>query len=252
MSKSKFKRLFVKWHRGVGICSALFVVLLSLTGIALNHSDSMALGKRQIAPWLSRLSYGVEPEPVYRAEFELGSKSFSLFAKSGLVYLQESPLLECERFLGVSALGDNYIVACEERLIWLNADHQVIDQFDLFSGLPDRMKSLGVLEERICVSAVDAQLYCLDEGFNLSDLQADTANEEGAHYVVSPVNPVPQSEVPSSLVSKTISTERFLLDLHAGRFLGRIGPLFMDLVAILFLVSAISGLYLWLKKRKSR
>ena len=42
-----------------------------------------------------------------------------------------------------------------------------------------------------------------------------------------------------------LSLERVLLDLHSGRILGRFGPWLMDLAAVLLLVLAVTGIWLW-------
>ena len=47
--RRRFKlRSMYNWHRYVGVTAALFVVLLSITGLALNHTDELELDKRHI------------------------------------------------------------------------------------------------------------------------------------------------------------------------------------------------------------
>ena len=48
-----------------------------------------------------------------------------------------------------------------------------------------------------------------------------------------------------------LTLERVLLDLHSGRVLGSAGVLLVDAAAILFLLLAISGLWLWSRRRTS-
>ena len=47
----------------------------------------------------------------------------------------------------------------------------------------------------------------------------------------------------------TLTLERFLLDFHSGRLFGTAGELFMDFFAVLLILSAISGIWYWLKGR---
>jgi hypothetical protein len=49
-----------------------------------------------------------------------------------------------------------------------------------------------------------------------------------------------------------ISLQRVLLDLHSGRFLGRFGPLFFDLVATFLTILALSGAWMFLAPRLRR
>ena len=56
VSKKSVKRanqFFRKWHRRFGIIAAFFLVFLSITGVALNHTDSLTLGHQPITnTWL--------------------------------------------------------------------------------------------------------------------------------------------------------------------------------------------------------
>jgi uncharacterized iron-regulated membrane protein len=45
--------------------------------------------------------------------------------------------------------------------------------------------------------------------------------------------------------------ERVMLDLHSGRILGRAGVYLVDTAAVLFLLLAISGVWLWARRRAS-
>jgi hypothetical protein len=50
----------------------------------------------------------------------------------------------------------------------------------------------------------------------------------------------------------SLTWERVLLDLHAGRLFGRFGPLAMDVAATGFMILAMSGLWLWLRHLRSQ
>ena len=48
-----------------------------------------------------------------------------------------------------------------------------------------------------------------------------------------------------------LPVERVLLDLHSGRILGRAGIYLVDAAAVLFLLLAMSGVWLWTRRRAS-
>ena len=48
---------------------------------------------------------------------------------------------------------------------------------------------------------------------------------------------------------KGLSLEKLLLDLHSGRIFGGAGVYLIDLSAIIFIILAVSGWWLWLKRR---
>jgi uncharacterized iron-regulated membrane protein len=49
-------RVFYRWHRRIGVVATLFIILLSITGILLNHNAQLSLHKVNIeSPWLLEL-----------------------------------------------------------------------------------------------------------------------------------------------------------------------------------------------------
>jgi hypothetical protein len=49
-----------------------------------------------------------------------------------------------------------------------------------------------------------------------------------------------------------VSVQQLLLDLHSGRFAGRYGPVFVDLLALLLAVVSLTGAWLFLVPRLRR
>mgnify|MGYP001968757247 FL=1 len=56
------------------------------------------------------------------------------------------------------------------------------------------------------------------------------------------------SAVQAYVRSHEITLERMLLDLHSGRLLGNVGQNIMSFAAVLFILLAISGTIIWLRK----
>jgi len=48
---------------------------------------------------------------------------------------------------------------------------------------------------------------------------------------------------------KGLPLERVILDIHSGRILGQAGVLLIDFMAVLFLLLAMSGAWMWFKYR---
>ena len=65
----KLKSLYV-WHRWVGLVAALFVIVLAVTGLALNHTEELQLDARHVrTAWLLDW-YGIslpDEVPAWRA-----------------------------------------------------------------------------------------------------------------------------------------------------------------------------------------
>src|SRR2546430_9805712 len=56
-------RLLRRWHARIGFSALLFFLILAVTGLALNHGQSLGLDGRFVhAEWLARW-YGIKSEP---------------------------------------------------------------------------------------------------------------------------------------------------------------------------------------------
>ncbi|MCK4834867.1 MAG: hypothetical protein KAT12_08810, partial [Gammaproteobacteria bacterium] len=50
------------WHRRIGLLALVLIVILSITGIMLNHTERLALDKSYVNNSLLLNWYGIEPE----------------------------------------------------------------------------------------------------------------------------------------------------------------------------------------------
>src|SRR2546423_4072410 len=59
-------RLLRRWHARIGFAALLFFLILAVTGLALNHGQSLGLDGRFVhAEWLARW-YGLKSQPPRR------------------------------------------------------------------------------------------------------------------------------------------------------------------------------------------
>ena len=65
-----------------------------------------------------------------------------------------------------------------------------------------------------------------------------------------PLSKTTQRSMVQRYKSNIISLETFLLDIHSGRFFGSYGVLFFDVVGIILLFLAFSGLIIWLRQQR--
>ena len=62
----KFSRHLRKWHRKLGIVAAFFLIFLSISGIALNHTEEFSLGHIPVSSSLLLDHYGIQaPKQVH-------------------------------------------------------------------------------------------------------------------------------------------------------------------------------------------
>ena len=233
-----------RWHRRLGIASTLVVVLLVVTGWALNHTDGLRLSTRNIsAAWIVDW-YGIG-EPASIDVFDIGGDTGQQPVAwiDGSLYLQEMQLAaSIERPAGVIA---------RDRLTWVFAG-SLLAVFGPGGEQVDRLY-LGDPVQRVGKSARGDIVIETREGQFALD-------EETLEMAASPVSPVAwiqpvqaadNARETWSRIHRThmLSMERVLLDIHSGRMLGNAGVWLVDMFALIFLVLAVSGLVSWIRCR---
>ena len=111
-------------------------------------------------------------------------------------------------------------------------------------GVP--LKAIGAGEGELVVQTADG-------AFSSGDV---VSWRPGEPKVVTWSTPTPLAasdrEAYARRLAPGIALQRILLDLHSGRFLGRFGPPFFDLVALVLILLALSGAWMFLAPRRRR
>ncbi len=244
MSKYHWRFFLLRWHRRLGVLAALFVLLLAVTGLALNHSQGLRLDQQRLNPMLARLAYGWA-EADTAMGLPLGERW--LLAQGGQLFWADrdgppapTALGGCESLLAAVPQAGLWAVLCADRLLLLTAQGELLDQLDTLRGLPPAPQALGLLGDVLLLRHAGGLL-----ALNIDDLslrpQASVAAVRWA--------PGPRPQPLAASVPAELHWERLLLDLHSGRLLGSWGPWLMDAAALLFIALACSGLYLARRRR---
>jgi len=235
------------WHRRVGAAVAVMVILLCLTGIALNHTESLGLDERHVsAGWLLDW-YGIQA-PDSGMAMQAGGAEVILFgdhlyADGRLIGAPFSTLqgaVMIDGFLAIAAGGE---------VLLLDADLELVERLSAADGIPPGILALG--------RAGNGELVVRDDAGTV--WQADDQMLDW-HLAGEPLTlawPAVERASSAQLAALTddyrgriLNLERVLLDLHSGRLFGGMGPLLMDAVALMMLALAGSGLWLWLRSRR--
>ena len=99
----------ISLHRYIGIVICVFLVLLSVTGIFLNHTDDLNLDKRFINwPWLLK-HYGLAvPQP--KQNFNLGQNAVTNY--DGQIFYNEKLLFQNEDEIKGAVEKKRFFVYC--------------------------------------------------------------------------------------------------------------------------------------------
>lgn len=241
MNGSRWRR----WHRALGIISALFVLLLSITGLMLNHSHDLGLDRHHAAVgWLEDW-YGVQPagEPV---SFRAGSEWLSWL--DGVLFAEGRVVGESvARPVGAVSLGPLIAVGLRDGVLLLTNDGKRVDMLGSNAGLPADLERIGRGEDGRLLVTAKGMTYRADEALTRFEL---VSGGSGAAWSSREVAPAPlRQEVRERWRGGAMSLERVLLDLHSGRFWGPWGVWLMDAMALIFLTLSVTGAWLWWRRR---
>jgi len=228
----------------MGITSALIVLMLAMTGLFLNHSDQLKLDQRYIHNEALLDWYNIRP-PQAPVSFKLGNDWISRVGDR--LYFNDRELdYRSKILLGVASQKNMIVLALEDKLLLLTRDGQQVEILSGYEGVPAGMTAIGTNEYGELVIAAAHGDYLVD----LDALAWDNYEELAAQWST-------KARLPAQLKQhllylyrgKGLSWERLLLDLHSGRLLGSAGVYIIDLAALLFIFLALSGSWMWLRKR---
>lgn len=239
-------RLFWTWHRRIGIVAALLVVVLSVTGLALNHTDRLGLDERYVTwEWLLDW-YGIEA-PAEAVSYVAGDSRITLMGDR--LYADRKMLSGHFSSLQGAVVADGFLaVAVGDAILVLTPDGQLVDRLGAESGVPAGIETIGVGDAgRIFVgtgeSVYGAGMDALDwrsEPDPLGEIRWAAADAADKALL---------DDLRKDFRGRIVPLERILLDLHSGRIAGQVGVLVMDVAAVLLLVLALTGSWLWFVRR---
>ncbi len=237
--------IFHRWHRRIGISSALMVLLLSITGVFLNHTEKFRLDQSYVNNEIVLNWYNIRP-PQQPSSFNLDQIWITRIGDR--LYFNDVELEQRSEVLwGVAMQQEMIVLALEDKLLLLTASGQQIEKLSGYDGVPAGITAIGMNEyDELVIKGVHGD-YLVD----LNVLAWEDYEEIAAEWSV-------EVAIPESLEQKLLNLyrgkgltwERLLLDIHSGRVFGDAGVYIVDLTALLFIFLALSGSWMWLRRRR--
>jgi hypothetical protein len=243
-----------EWHRKLGIIAAFFIIFLSLSGVALNHTTTLSLAHQPINnTWLLD-HYGIAPPNDIRFY-----QDSALQVTNHLVWLNGKLLLESSADIisaGVMSAKiasettvNVFVIASQTHLYIYNNQGEMLDQLGIEAGIPEGIEALSIRNDIIIVKA-SSGYYQSDSDF--FDWQAISPLIEPKWITAQSVSLQKEQQAALDYRSQFLTLERIILDAHSGRILGLFGVLFMDAVAILLILLSLSGVYIWVRYARAK
>lgn len=243
-----------KWHSRLGLTAAIFVLALALTGFLLNHVADWRLDDRLISSPFVLEWYGIS-QPHQMRSFAVAEQFISKVGEE--VFLNTREVAHCSGELrGAVALlsGKMLVIACENELFLLDQNHEMIERLGISQGLPSPLRRIGIHNTEL-VLAIGSDSHPDVMGADVDNLLwTPLSGDAGAVLwsVSVPTPPALADLLGKHFVGEGISVERLLLDIHSGRIVGGWGVYLVDLMAILFVVLAVTGCLLWYRQGRQQ
>ncbi|TMH86755.1 MAG: hypothetical protein E6H42_05600 [Betaproteobacteria bacterium] len=237
-------RLLRRWHARIGFAALLFFLILAVTGLALNHGQSLGLDGRFVhAEWLARW-YGIKSEPprrVFRSGHHVLTAANGRWLLDGKISGEKLP-----QAVGLVELADVFVVASDTALHVYRENGELIEKVGpgALPGAP--VRAIGSNARRIVLRTASGVFASADA------LSWRPASERSVRWSVPAELSISEQQAYEEALAPGISVEQLLLDLHSGRFAGRYGPLAVDLLALLLVTLSLTGAWLFLVPRMHR
>jgi len=230
---SNKNHLVRKVHRITGVVVAVMLLIVSTTGIVLNHAEDIDLDG--YVPGALASIYFNRTEKVYGYT----ANEHYFFVLSGELYVDTARIRHCGSNLGgVASFVHGYQVLCDGAILWLDSDLNVVDWLTEAAGVPHNLQSIANVQDNVVVS----------DGKKVYQVEIELPSF--AAIDVQPATPG-RIQIPEDvLIGESVSWHKLILDFHSGRIFGNAGKYASDLLALAFILMAITGLIIWGRKPK--
>ncbi len=240
--KPRFIQEIVQWHRTVGMLSAVFVLLLALTGMMLNHTDALGLSQRYVQSSMLQGWYGLAA-PAVRKSYPVGD-AWVTQLEDRLYYNERELAGHYAALQGAIGVGDEVAVALADGVLLLDRQGNIVEEAHALRSLPT-LQAIGEWNGKVVVQGGGEQFAA---GPVL--LTWSRSAHQHVQWSTAATPPVALGLAVRKLYqNKMLNTERVVRDIHNGRILGRWGGWFMDGMALAFIGMALTGTWMWWQRR---
>jgi hypothetical protein len=242
------KRAILAFHRWLGFLSATFLLILSITGFALNHTEWFRLDHVKIRNSVILKRYGMIGGEAIQS-YRINEKN-TVSVVNGRLFLNQEPVADTGKIVGIFEGDPINVVVTVPYLILFTVDGEWVETLGTGQLPFENLSALGYASDGRAVLVAENGNWMADEDW------LNFKPYEGS-YTVPPLEPTLldpnlRSALLMSYQGGGISLYRFLLDVHSGRFLGWGGRTAMDLTAVAIVILISSGIAGWLRKSRSK
>lgn len=250
------KKIFRKWHRRIGLASSLFFFNLAVTGILLNHYESLKLHQSYIESDFLLSWYGVkapsEISCIKRQDFSLCQIGRHLYWTNNLNQIKQLNNDTTELINLYKRQSEYYLITSEQLYIY-NTQFQLIDNINIMQEMSHTIIASAHSEQQLLLQTEKSFLLFDEDNFEFENI----STEEIGDFKASPekkssltIQSVTQM-LKKSYQQQQITLLKFVQDLHSGQIFSLSGKIFTDITGIILILLAISGFITWQRRKNS-
>ena len=236
------------WHRRFGLIALALVIILAITGIMLNHTESFKLDETYVNnSWLLDW-YGIEPEDEptsYRVKNSESSHIISLW-QNQLFFDNKTITTVQQNMFGAIGAEQFIVIALDNEIILLSFEGELIERLSTSLSFSN-IQRLGIKYKRPVIETSEPLYYMADEHILDWDVITNEDIKWAEKYTLKNKK---REQLLVAYRGYGLKLERIILDLHSGRIFGQYGVYLMDAAAITLLWLSLSGLWVWNSRRR--
>ncbi|MCU7940343.1 MAG: PepSY domain-containing protein [gamma proteobacterium symbiont of Bathyaustriella thionipta] len=260
MSKRKHKKThrkkgrllpFIIFHRWGGLSSLILLILVSVTGIMLNHTEELNLDEHYINNQWLQTWYGIKM-PEQQNFIKLENVQLAQVGKQ--IYFNQSRLPdENSPLLGAYKTADFIVITMQEALYLITPDGELIEKLDREKDLPTPISRVGFPDlkktsEQLILEVDNKKYTSMDNFLTWTEVHTN----EIFPLTLDRTDDTDSSFYRNSYIGNELTLERVILDLHSGRLFGAWGIYLMDLAAVILIMLGLSGTWIWSRRLRKR
>ena len=151
---------FFLWHRRLGLLAMVLMIILAITGILLNHTESLTLDETAVESDALLNWYGLNPKGD-AIQFSAGQHTVSQWDKQ--IFFNHQPLTTSNQQLtGLVAINDLFIASLNNIILLVDNNGEMIEQIDTQHEF-NVIKAIGLQNKYLVLKTVTDQVYMADE-----------------------------------------------------------------------------------------
>ncbi len=236
-----------RWHRSIGAVFALPLLWLMVSGLLLQHQDTLGLDQKMVksASLLKLYDQIPDADPVTTS---VGR--FMVAGWGGMLFVDDRILEESGTLVGAVARPGELVIATTGELFVFDAQGEYLDRLGEESLPAVPVERIGLDESHRVHLQTSAGHHVLGRDF----LNFETAPGEGAvAWNTVEVGREEKASLQETLVENAGFTwSRVITDLHSGSLLGKVGRFLVDLTGIAVIVLTLLGIRLLFRRNSQK